>query len=117
MLLIPCPNCGPRPEAEFTYGGQAHVQRTVEDTHSDEQMAEFLYLRRNPKGVHVERWRHAHGCTKFFNTVRHTVTDKILATYRVGEPTPDLDALARSPAVRVAGAVSGGVDPTRGETA
>ncbi len=26
MLLIPCPNCGPRDETEFHYGGQAHVR-------------------------------------------------------------------------------------------
>ena len=25
MLLISCPNCGPRDETEFHYGGQAHV--------------------------------------------------------------------------------------------
>ncbi|MDQ3577662.1 MAG: sarcosine oxidase subunit delta, partial [Actinomycetota bacterium] len=25
MQLIPCPWCGPREEAEFHYGGQAHV--------------------------------------------------------------------------------------------
>lgn len=25
MLLIHCPNCGPRDETEFHYGGQAHV--------------------------------------------------------------------------------------------
>ena len=25
MMLIACPNCGPRDETEFHYGGQAHV--------------------------------------------------------------------------------------------
>ena len=27
MLLIHCPYCGPRPELEFAYAGQAHVAR------------------------------------------------------------------------------------------
>ena len=27
MLLIPCPYCGPRPEIEFRYGGEAHIAR------------------------------------------------------------------------------------------
>ena len=29
----------------------------------------------NPKGLHVERWRHVHGCGRFFNAVRDTVSD------------------------------------------
>ncbi len=32
----------------------------------------------NPKGLHAERWRHIHGCGRYFNAVRHTVTDRIL---------------------------------------
>ena len=27
MLLIPCPYCGPRPELEFRYAGEAHIAR------------------------------------------------------------------------------------------
>ena len=45
------------------------------------------------RGVHVERWRHIHGCARFFNAVRHTVSDRIIATYKAGEPRPDVDAL------------------------
>ena len=30
MLLINCPYCGPRPELEFSYGGQAHIARPAE---------------------------------------------------------------------------------------
>ena len=30
MLLIHCPYCGPRPELEFSYGGQAHVARPAD---------------------------------------------------------------------------------------
>jgi sarcosine oxidase, subunit delta len=90
MLLIPCPWCGPRPELEFRHGGQAHVIRPA-DPHlvSDEAWADFLYLRSNSKGIHPERWRHVHGCGRFFNCARDTVTDRIVATYKPGESRPE----------------------------
>src|SRR3546814_15581106 len=44
-----------------------------------------LYMRANPKGHHAERWRHIHGCARFFNAIRDTRTDHFLATYKVGE--------------------------------
>ena len=97
MLLIRCPFCGmDRPESEFRYGGEAHIARPAEPSAmSDTEWADFLYMRTNPKGIHVERWRHIHGCGRFFNSVRDTVSDRILATYKPGEPRPDPDALAR----------------------
>ena len=95
MLLIPCPYCGPRPELEFRNMGEAHVARPpFSDGITDEDWAGFLYLRENPKGLIAERWRHVHGCARFFNAIRHTVTDTFVATYKVGEPKPDLAALA-----------------------
>ena len=33
MLSIPCPECGPRDEIEFHYGGQAHIAYP-EDPHA-----------------------------------------------------------------------------------
>ena len=92
MLLIPCPHCGPRPETEFRYGGEAHIARAGRPSDLDDHAwADFLYLRNNPKGLHHERWRHIHGCGRFFNCVRDTVSDRIFATYKVGEPKPDSD--------------------------
>jgi sarcosine oxidase subunit delta len=90
MLLIPCPWCGPRPENEFQYGGQAHLVRPVDPSAVDDATwAGYLYLRDNPKGRHVERWRHRHGCGRFFNCVRDTVTDRIAATHKPNEtPRP-----------------------------
>ena len=62
MLLIDCPYCGmARPEIEFAYGGEAHIARPADPSAlSDEEWANFLYFRSNPKGVLAERWRHAH---------------------------------------------------------
>lgn len=89
MLLIPCPWCGVRPENEFRYAGQAHVTRPHDPaTLDDAAWAEFLYMRTNPKGTHAERWRHIHGCGRFFNCLRDTVSDRISASYKPGEMPP-----------------------------
>ena len=90
MLLIHCPYCEmDRPELEFRYGGEAHIARPLDPmATSDEAWSEFLYFRSNPRGIHAERWRHINGCGRFFNALRHTVTDKIVATYKAGEPRP-----------------------------
>ena len=89
MLLIVCPWCGTRPENEFRYGGEAHIVRPRDpEALDDAAWADFLYMRSNPKGTHTERWRHVHGCGRFFNCVRDTVTDRIGATYRPGETPP-----------------------------
>lgn len=87
MLLIHCPYCAEdRPELEFHYEGEAHIARPPDpDTLSDEQWAEFLYVRSNSRGAHRERWRHLHGCGRFFNAARNTVTDKFIVTYKQGE--------------------------------
>ncbi len=91
MLLIDCPYCGERPELEFVYGGQAHIARPQNPAQeSAEDWTRFLYMRDNIRGVHAERWRHTHGCGRFFNALRDTTTDHFLATYKVGEPRPDL---------------------------
>jgi len=91
MLLVTCPYCGQRPEVEFVYGGEAHIARPADPSSVSEAVwAEFLYMRTNPKGLHAERWRHLHGCGRFFNAVRHTLDDRFLAVYKVGEPRPDV---------------------------
>ena len=97
MLLIHCPYCTfARPEIEFRYAGEAHVARAVDPSQLDDAAwADFLYMRTNPKGLHVERWRHVQGCGRFFNAVRDTVSDKFLRTYKAGEPRPNLSALTK----------------------
>lgn len=89
MLLIDCPYCGARAEIEFTYGGEAHIVRPGPEASQAEWDA-FLYLRDNTKGVLAERWRHAHGCGRFFNALRDTRTDQFLKTYEMGNSRPDI---------------------------
>ena len=92
MLLIHCPYCQmERPETEFRYGGEAHIARPADPSLvNDAEWAEFLYMRTNPKGLHAERWRHVHGCARFFNAVRDTVSDKIVVTYKAGQARPEI---------------------------
>lgn len=96
MQLISCPWCGAREEAEYHYGGEAHVAypRDVAAT-SDDEWAEYLFFRDNPKGPFAERWLHSAGCRRWFNAVRDTSTHRILAVYNLDEPRPGLPELAR----------------------
>jgi len=80
MLRIPCPWCGPRDEVEFHYGGQAHVRYPADPAAlSDAEWAEFLFVRRNPRGRLAERWAHSGGCRRWFDLVRDTATNEISA--------------------------------------
>lgn len=83
MLLIECPWCGPREEPEFHYGGQAHVAYPARPADlSDEEWARYLFFRDNPKGPFAERWAHSAGCRRWFDVVRDTVSNDILAVHR-----------------------------------
>ena len=74
--------------------GEAHIARPAAPSAlSDEEWRDFLFVRANPRGPHFERWRHLHGCARFFNAVRDTVSDRFLLTYKAGEPRPDLAGL------------------------
>jgi len=89
MLLIDCPFCGPRAETELACGGEAHIARPVNtEAISDAEWADYLFMRKNPKGMQYERWNHARGCRRWFNVARDTVTHKISKVYKMGEPKP-----------------------------
>ncbi len=86
MQLIACPWCGEREEAEFHYGGQAHVPYPAKPAElDDEQWAQYVFFRDNPKGPFAERWMHAAGCRRWFNAVRDTATHQFLAVHRPGD--------------------------------
>lgn len=91
MLFIDCPWCGKRDQSEFKYGGEAHISRpSNSENMTDEQWADYLFMRKNPKGVHYERWVHSHGCGQWFNAVRNTATDQWLGFYKIGENPPKI---------------------------
>ncbi len=90
MLQIHCPYCQEdRPEIEFSYAGEAHIVRPNPEQQasmSDEDWSRFMFIRDNVRGEHAERWWHNAGCNMFFNAVRHTVSDKFVMTYKMGQP-------------------------------
>jgi sarcosine oxidase subunit delta len=89
MLLIECPWCGVRDETEFNCVGEAHIARPLKPEElSDEEWADYLFMRKNPKGMHREQWLHAAGCRRYFNAERDTVTYRISGTYKIGEKAP-----------------------------
>lgn len=92
MFLIECPWCGKRDQSEFGYGGEAHIVRPTDSADmSDDEWADYVFMRTNPKGVHYERWVHSHGCGQWFNAVRNTATDEWLGIYKMGEKPPKVD--------------------------
>jgi len=89
MLQIPCPWCGIRDETEFGYGGEAHIIRPEKPEElSDAKWADYLFMRENPRGRHLEQWQHAFGCRRWFNVERDTVSYIIKSSYKIGEQAP-----------------------------
>jgi sarcosine oxidase, subunit delta len=92
MLIVHCPVCGAEgDETDFHYGGEAHISRPA--THdaanvSGEAQRDYLFLRRNPKGLHFERWRCDRGCGKWFHAARDTMTMEFKAYYGISELPP-----------------------------
>jgi sarcosine oxidase subunit delta len=90
MLLIPCPWCGPRAESEFTCGGEADIARPL-NTHtlSDREWGDYLFMRRNTRGVQREQWHHSFGCRRWFVAERDTVTYEMRGVQRAAGPAPN----------------------------
>ena len=95
-MRIPCPFCGPRGNEEFSYLGDATVQRPaadpalpLDDT-ARQQWVDYVYLRDNPVGTHRELWQHVSGCRAWLVVTRDVRTHAILGV----EPARDV-ALGR----------------------
>jgi sarcosine oxidase subunit delta len=89
MLQIDCPWCGTRAEIEFTCGGEGGIVRPLAtETLNDTQWGDYVFMRKNPKGLHHEQWRHSSGCGRWFNALRHTVSYRFEATWKISEPAP-----------------------------
>jgi len=80
MLEIKCPWCGARAQTEFTYAGDATVERPDADTESQRDWYEYVYLRDNTRGAHDELWQHSAGCRRFVKVRRDVTTHEITAT-------------------------------------
>ena len=62
-----------RDEVEFSYRGDATVRRPEEEG----GFYDYVYVRANPRGWHVEWWHHVSGCRQFLQVSRHTVTHEV----------------------------------------
>ncbi|MEL6794980.1 MAG: sarcosine oxidase subunit delta [Pseudomonadota bacterium] len=96
MLLITCPCCGVTgEETEFAPGGEAHIKRYGPGS-DDGDFEGYLFYRKNPRGLHFERWRHAYGCGKWFHVARDTVTLEIYGAYPADQLEPPKEILAKA---------------------
>ena len=78
MLRIECPWCGVRNEDEFSYGGDATVERPADDASQDDWY-DYVYTRNNPAGRHREYWHHINGCRAWIRLERDTLTHEIFS--------------------------------------
>lgn len=84
-MRISCVNCGDRGNQEFTYFGDATVERPLQsaDQPLDEptmrRWHDYVYLRDNPDGAHRELWQHVGGCRAWLVITRHMSTHEIIA--------------------------------------
>lgn len=81
MLILHCPYCGlDVDETDLSPGGEAHITRQGAGA-PDDAFESYLFHRKNPRGVHFERWRHVYGCGKWFHAARATDTLEVFGTY------------------------------------
>lgn len=79
MKIIRCPLNGPRPVAEFAYGGEV---RSMPDpgSCSDAEWTDHVFNRSSVPGVKREWWCHI-ASGYWFIVDRDTVRDEIIATH------------------------------------
>jgi heterotetrameric sarcosine oxidase delta subunit len=77
-MLIPCPHCGERDHAEFTYAGDATARRPETADASADDWMRYVYWRENPRGPHDELWHHVAGCRRFLVVRRDTLSHRVL---------------------------------------
>ncbi|MGI9623371.1 MAG: sarcosine oxidase subunit delta [Acidimicrobiales bacterium] len=82
MLLVPCPNCGPRNASDLHYVGEA-TPRPDPNSATPEEWRAYLYLEDNPAGLLRETWYCRSGCRRYFVLERDTTSNEF-----TNPPTP-----------------------------
>jgi len=87
MLILRCPFCQEdRDELEFSCLGEAFIKRPEQPNQlSDEQWADYVFMRDNPRGWFWEQWQHQAGCRKIFAVRRHSVTYRIEGSWPLSQ--------------------------------
>jgi sarcosine oxidase subunit delta len=90
-MRIPCPHCGERSHAEFTYLGDAAprrpqpLRRPVAEAGEVQAVAretfDYVYLRDNPPGRLREWWQHSGGCRAW------VMVERDVSTHLLGKVT------------------------------
>lgn len=75
MLLVPCPNCGPRNSTDLRYVGESRP-RPDPNTATPEEWRAHLHLETNPAGWLRETWYCRSGCRRYFVLERNTATNE-----------------------------------------
>ena len=76
MIVVPCPNCGPRNSSDLRNCGEV-VERPNPDATTIEEWRSYLYLRENTAAWMRETWYCRNGCRKYFVVERNTATNEI----------------------------------------
>ena len=76
-MIIKCPICGPREASEFSYLGDATVQRPDASSTNINEWSDYVHQRENTRGKHNEHWHHSAGCRSILKVNRDTVSHVI----------------------------------------
>ena len=76
-MRIPCPFCGERSSAEFSYLGDAAPQRPDGTARNLQAFHDYVYVRQNPPGALRELWQHTGGCRSWLVVERNVTTHAI----------------------------------------
>jgi sarcosine oxidase subunit delta len=76
MLLINCPNCGPRNHSDLHFVGDT-IARPDPNVCSPAEWRTYLYLRDNPAGWIEETWYCRAGCRTYFGIERNRLTNEL----------------------------------------
>ena len=79
MLRINCPFCGLRNHNEFTYLEDGSGEMPALDNTDSEAWYEAVFLRDNPRGMHIENWHHTQRCRMVLRVSRDTLTHQIFS--------------------------------------
>jgi sarcosine oxidase subunit delta len=74
VILIDCPNCGPRVSGEFTFLGDSRSAPVP----NDDILAwrRYLYFDDNRPDWTSELWIHSSGCNQALELTRHRLTNE-----------------------------------------
>ena len=109
MLLIPARGAAQGRRIEFRYGGEAHIARPADPAPWPMRRGPISFTcaaiprARTPNAGGI-----CHGCGRFFNCVRDTVSDRIITTYpRPGNHGPAMSTSRSAPRPAAASGATG----------